>query len=51
MELLSFSLYVMVSYALGNAKSNEASINYIIIGAFSSAILLYGISMVYSSLG
>lgn len=51
LELLSFSLYVMVSYALGNPKSNEASIKYIIIGAFSSAILLYGISMVYSTLG
>jgi NADH-quinone oxidoreductase subunit N len=51
LELLSFSLYIMVAYALGNAKSNEASIKYIIIGAFSSAILLYGISMVYSTLG
>lgn len=51
LELLSFSLYVLVAYALGNAKSNEASIKYIIVGAFSSAILLYGISMVYSTLG
>jgi NADH-quinone oxidoreductase subunit N len=51
LELLSFSLYIMVAYALGNPKSNEASIKYIIIGAFSSAILLYGISMVYSTLG
>jgi NADH-quinone oxidoreductase subunit N len=51
LELLSFSLYVMVAYALGNPKSNEASIKYIIIGAFSSAVLLYGISMVYSTLG
>jgi NADH-quinone oxidoreductase subunit N len=51
LELLSFSLYVMVAYALANAKSNEASVKYIIIGAFSSGILLYGISMVYSTLG
>ena len=51
LELLSFSLYVLVAYALGNAKSNEGSLKYIIIGAFSSAILLYGISMVYSSIG
>lgn len=51
LELLSFSLYVMVAYALRSPKSNEASIKYIIIGAFSSAILLYGISMVYSTLG
>ncbi len=51
LELLSFSLYVMVAYGLGNAKSNEASIKYIIVGAFSSAILLYGVSMVYGALG
>ncbi len=51
LELLSFSLYVLVAYALGNAKSNEGSLKYIIIGSLSSAILLYGISMVYSSLG
>ena len=51
LELLSFSLYVMVAYALNNPKSNEGSLKYIIIGAFSSAILLYGVSMVYSTLG
>ena len=51
LELLSFSLYVMVAYALGNPKSNEGSLKYIIIGALSSAILLYGLSMVYSTLG
>ena len=51
LELLSFSLYVMVAYALGSPKSNEGSLKYIIIGAFSSAILLYGVSMVYSTLG
>ena len=51
LELLSFSLYVMVAYALGNAKSNEGSLKYVIIGGLSSAILLYGVSMVYSTLG
>ena len=51
LELLSFSLYVMVAYALGSPRSNEGSLKYIIIGALSSAILLYGISMVYSTLG
>jgi NADH-quinone oxidoreductase subunit N len=51
LELLSFSLYVLVAFALGNSRSNEAGIKYIIVGAFSSAILLYGISMVYGTLG
>ena len=51
LELLSFCLYVLASYALSSARSNEGGLKYIIIGAFSSAILLYGISMVYSTLG
>ena len=51
LELLSFSLYVLASYARGSLRSNEAGLKYIIIGAFSSAILLYGVSMVYSTLG
>ena len=51
LELLSFCLYVFAAYARREPKSNEASLKYIIIGAFSSAILLYGISMVYSTLG
>ena len=51
LELLSFSLYILVAYALRDPRSNEASLKYIIIGALSSAIMLYGISMVYSSLG
>ncbi len=51
LELLSFSLYVLVAYALGNAKSNEGSLKYIIIGALAAAILLYGVSMIYSALG
>ena len=51
LELLSFCLYVLAAYARNEAKSNEAGLKYIIIGAFSSALLLYGISMVYSTLG
>ena len=51
LELLSFCLYVFAAYARSEPKSNEAGLKYIIIGAFSSAILLYGISMVYSTLG
>jgi len=51
LELLSFSLYILVSFATGDARSNEAGVKYIIIGAFSSAILLYGLSLVYTGLG
>jgi NADH-quinone oxidoreductase subunit N len=51
LELLSFSSYVLVSYAKTNLKSNEAGLKYIILGAFSSALLLYGISLVYGTTG
>jgi len=47
LELLSFSLYVLAAYAKSDAKSNEAGLKYILLGAFSSALLLYGISLIY----
>lgn len=50
-ELLSFSMYVLVAYDRYNPKSNEAGVKYILLGAFSSAILLYGISQIYGNLG
>jgi NADH-quinone oxidoreductase subunit N len=51
LELLSFSLYILVGYAKFNQKSNEAALKYIIFGTFSSAIFLYGLSMLYSVTG
>ena len=51
LELLSFGLYVLVSYDRYNPKSNEGGTKYILLGAFSSALLLYGISQIYGLLG
>ena len=51
LELMSFSFYIMVAYGRNNPKSNEAGIKYILIGAFSSAILLYGVSLLYGAVG
>ena len=51
LELLSFGLYVLVSYDRYNPKSNEGGTKYILLGALSSALLLYGISQVYGLLG
>ena len=47
LELLSFSLYILVGYLKRDALSSEASLKYILLGAFSSAMLLYGISLLY----
>ncbi len=51
LELMSFSFYIMVAYGRNNPKSNEAGVKYILIGAFSSAILLYGVSLLYGVVG
>ncbi len=51
LELLSFGLYVLVAYDRYNPKSNEGGTKYILLGAFSSALLLFGISQIYGLLG
>src|SRR5574341_1801450 len=51
LELLSFSLYILVSYAKYDLRSNEGGLKYMLLGAFSSAIFLYGIGMVYGATG
>lgn len=51
LELFSFCLYILAGYALHKPRSVEAGIKYILVGAFSSAMLLYGISLIYGALG
>lgn len=51
LELLSFSLYVLVSFARMDPKSNEGGMKYMLLGAFASALLLYGLSLIYGSAG
>ncbi|HET9200657.1 MAG TPA: NADH-quinone oxidoreductase subunit N [Dehalococcoidia bacterium] len=51
LELLSFSLYVLAGWSRTDLRSSEASLKYFLLGAFSSAILLYGISMIYGVTG
>ena len=50
-ELMSLPTYVLVGFGKKNIQSNEASVKYAIIGAMSSAILLYGISLIYGLTG
>jgi NADH-quinone oxidoreductase subunit N len=49
-ELLSFSLYVLVGLSRGDSRSAEASVKYMLLGAISTAVLLYGISLIYGTL-
>ncbi len=51
LELLSFSLYILTSFLKFDRRSNEAGLKYVLLGAFASAILLYGLSLVYGATG
>jgi NADH-quinone oxidoreductase subunit N len=51
LELLSFSLYILVSYAKFDSRSNEGGLKYLLLGAFSSAMFLYGLSLIYGITG
>jgi NADH-quinone oxidoreductase subunit N len=51
LELLSFCLYVLVSYAKFDLRSNEGGMKYMLLGAFSSAIFLYGVGFMYGATG
>ncbi len=51
LELMALSVYILVGFIKWNRKSNEAALKYFLLGAFSSGILLYGISLVYGVCG
>jgi NADH-quinone oxidoreductase subunit N len=51
LELMAVSVYILVGYLRRDKKSNEASMKYFLLGAFSSGVLLYGISMIYGLTG
>src|SRR5919108_462728 len=50
-ELMSLSLYVLAGFKRFEARSLEASAKYFVLGAFSSGVLLYGISLLYGITG
>jgi NADH-quinone oxidoreductase subunit N len=51
LEILSIALYVLAGYHGSREASREAAMKYFVLGAFSSAIFLYGIALVYGSTG
>lgn len=50
-EILSIAVYVLVALHLRKIESQEGAIKYFLLGAFSSAFLLYGIALVYGAVG
>jgi len=51
LETMALSIYVLVGYFKTSRKSNEAALKYFILGAFSSGVFLYGVSLVYGAAG
>jgi NADH-quinone oxidoreductase subunit N len=51
LELMSISLYVLAGYVRRDARSNEASLKYFLLGAFATGFFLFGISLVYGASG
>jgi len=50
-ELQSLCLYVLAAAKKDSTFSTEAGLKYFILGSFSSALLLFGISLIYGSTG
>ncbi len=51
LELLTLSSYALVALNRDSSLSSEAAIKYFVLGALSSGMLLYGMSMVYGATG
>jgi len=51
LELVTIPLFVLVAYAKHDRRSIEAGLKYLIIGAFSSTILLFGLALLYGLTG
>ena len=51
LEILSLAVYVLAGIHVRRVRSGEAALKYFVLGAFSSAFLLYGIALVYGATG
>ena len=50
-EVVSLMSFILAGYLKNNPRSNEASLKYVIYGAFSSGIMLYGLSIIFGLTG
>src|SRR6201993_1581352 len=51
LELMAISTYVLVGFLRRDKRSNEAALKYMLLGAFSSGIFAYGLSLFYGITG
>ncbi len=51
LETMSISIYILAGFLKRERRSNEAALKYLLMGGFSSAVILYGIVMLYGLTG
>jgi len=51
LELMSIPIYVLAGFDRNKLRSNESAMKYFLIGSFASAIMLYGMALLYGSVG
>jgi len=51
LETLSISLYILAGFLREQLKSNESALKYLLLGAFASGFVLYGIALIYGATG
>jgi NADH-quinone oxidoreductase subunit N len=51
LELMALSVYILAGFMRRDNRSNESAIKYLLLGAFSSGIMLYGMSLLYGLSG
>ena len=51
LELMAISTYILVGFLRTDRRSNEAALKYLLLGAFSSGIFAYGLSLFYGLTG
>ena len=51
LEMMSISIYVLAGFLKRERRSNEAALKYLLMGGFSSAIILYGMVILYGLTG
>jgi len=50
-EILSIATYILAGFKRNDIRSNESSLKYFLLGSFATAILLYGIALIYGGAG
>ena len=51
LELMTLPVTVLAAFDRGRLRSNEAGLKYLILGGFASALLLYGMALLYGTTG